>query len=159
MESIIDQEFVQKAINLALAHSIDGDCGPFGAVIVKDGVVVSEGWNQVVKNCDPTAHAEVVAIRKAGEVLKNHILQGCTIYSSCEPCPMCLSSIYWSRIDRIVYSATKKDAQDAGFDDLWILNEIKKTEEDRHLPLIQVSRNKGRSVFQEWLKNPLKQEY
>ena len=118
METSQDREFMQKAIDKSL-ESIKKGGGPFGAVIVKDGKIIAEESNSVVPGHDPTAHAEVNAIRKACQVLGTHILKGCTIYTSCEPCPMCLGAIYWSRLDKIFMANTKEDAKNIDFDDFF----------------------------------------
>lgn len=120
-----DELFMRKAIELSI-QNVDNQGGPFGAVIVKDGKIVATGVNRVTSNNDPTAHAEVMAIREAAQKLNDFNLTGCTIYTSCEPCPMCLSAIYWARIDKIYYGNTKTDAKNIGFDDSFIYEEIEK---------------------------------
>ncbi|WP_369600064.1 nucleoside deaminase [Hahella sp. SMD15-11] len=151
--------FLERAVALAAEHSASGDCGPFGAVIVKDGKVVAEGWNRVVSGKDPTAHAEVVAIREACRVLDTHALEGCTLYSSCEPCPMCYSAAVWARVDRVVYAETRSGAARAGFDDDRLYQalqsgDLKRLVRMEHRPLPSASR-----VFDDWLANADKHPY
>lgn len=125
--------YMVKAINLA-KKSVEKGGGPFGAVIVKDGIIVAQGSNCVTLNNDPTAHAEVTTIRKACKKLQTFDLSGCEIYTSCEPCPMCLSAIYWAHIDKIYYGCTKTDAKDIGFDDSFIYDQIDLKPEKRSIP-------------------------
>ena len=150
---------LRRALNLAAAHSAGGQNGPFGAVVVLEGEVVGEGWNQVVSSSDPTAHAEVVAIRKACGFLGTHDLSGAVLYSSCEPCPMCLSAIYWARLGTVIYAASAADAREAGFDDGWILQELRKDWPDRTVERVQLMEDEGRQVLQGWLENPRKVPY
>ena len=154
-----NEDFLRQAIRLAADHSSDGDHGPFGALVVRDGEVVGEGWNQVVENSDPTAHAEVMAIRDAGKRLGTHDLIGCTIYASCEPCPMCLSAIYWARIDTVVFSASAEDAVAAGFDDTRIMEELSREWVERSINGTQALREEGRRVLEGWVENPWKMPY
>jgi tRNA(Arg) A34 adenosine deaminase TadA len=121
--------------------------------------VVGEGWNQVVEGTDPTAHAEIMAIRDACRTLKTHDLSGATIYCSCEPCPMCLSAIYWARIGTVIYAAAARDAAAAGFDDAWILEELKADWPQRDLESRQLLRDEGRLVLESWKENPRKVAY
>lgn len=148
-----------QAITLAETHSADGRHGPFGAVVVLDGNVVGEGWNRVVEGADPTAHAEIMAIRNACRALGSHDLSGATIYSSCEPCPMCLSAIYWARIRTVIFAAKAEDAAAAGFDDTWILRELKRDWQERELESGQLLSPEGRRVLQSWKENPGKVPY
>lgn len=141
---------MQEAIALARAGMERNDGGPFGAVVVKNGVVIARGNNRVTTSNDPSAHAEVVAIREACLVLGSYQLTGCTIYTSCEPCPMCLGAIYWARPDRVVYAGTREDAANAGFDDAFIYHEINLPIADRSLPFAQIAREEAQQVFQEW---------
>lgn len=141
--------FMKMAISLAL-DGIEKGHGPFGAVIVKGDVVVGTGTNRVTSSNDPTAHAEVCAIRNACEGLKNFSLKGCAIYTSCEPCPMCLAAIYWSRLDRIYYGATRADAAKINFDDQHIYEEINKPLTARALPITQVLHDDALLVFAKW---------
>ena len=148
-----DEQFLKRAIELAREHSAGGINGPFGAVIVKDGEVVGEGWNRVVETNDPTAHAEVTAIRDACGNLKNFSLEGCTLYSSCQPCPMCMSALYWARIGRLVYAATKDDAAAVGFDDARILDEIRLPDAGKRIAVVHLPLDEALLVFQEWSGN------
>lgn len=147
-----------KAIHLSEQNVLNGG-GPFGAVIVKDGEIIAEGFNQVTTQNDPTAHAEMVAIRNASKVLNTFDLSGCTIYTSCEPCPMCLGAIYWSKIDQIYYGNTKKNADEIGFSDNFIYQEIEKTLSDRQLPAIQLMPKEASKAFQMWTKKDDKISY
>jgi tRNA(Arg) A34 adenosine deaminase TadA len=151
--------FLERALLIAEQHSADGKNGPFGAVIVKNEKIIAEGWNRVVENHDPTEHAEIVAIRDACKALHTHNLSGCTIYCSCEPCPMCLSAIYWARIDRVVYAASQEDAAYAGFDDSFLYYEIEKSWPQREIKSEQHLVEQGRLVLQKWRDNPHKINY
>lgn len=155
----LENKFIKRAIYLAKKYSASGFNGPFGAVIVKDGEILGEGWNQVVSSNDPTAHAEVMAIRDACQHLGTYQLKGCTIYCSCEPCPMCLSAIYWARIEKIVYACTASDAADAGFDDQFIYKELSRKPADRSIKSEQISNHNGIEVFQLWEKNQNRIDY
>jgi guanine deaminase len=141
---------MRRAINLASAGVLDGLGGPFGAVIVKAGRVLSEGENRVTSSGDPTAHAEIVAIRAACEVLGTHVLEGCEIYSSCEPCPMCLSAISWARIDRLYYGASRREAANAGFDDERLYLEIAKAPSERKLSCVCLLPQEALESFKVW---------
>lgn len=159
METSQDREFMQKAIDKSL-ESIKKGGGPFGAVIVKDGKIIAEESNSVVPGHDPTAHAEVNAIRKACQVLGTHILKGCTIYTSCEPCPMCLGAIYWSRLDKIFMANTKEDAKNIDFDDSFIYDEIKKDDlKTRTIPTIRMEGTNSIEAFKQWKANTEKIHY
>ena len=142
-----DETFLLRAIELAETHSSDGLHGPFGAVVVRSGEVVGEGWNGVVAHHDPTGHAEVAAIRAAGEALATHVLDDCVLYASCEPCPMCLGAVYWARIPRVVYAASTADARDAGFDDEWIRRELTRHPALRRLETAQRLHGRCGEVF------------
>ncbi|MBP1771488.1 MAG: nucleoside deaminase [Holophagaceae bacterium] len=142
--------FMGRAIELSREHMETGDGGPFGAVIVKGGVVVGEGWNRVTSTHDPTAHAEVVAIRAACARLATFELRGCEIYTSCEPCPMCLAAIYWARLDRIWYANDRADAAAIQFDDAWLYREVAQPVDARSLPAIQLMREEALAVFRAW---------
>lgn len=142
--------FMARAIELSRLHMEAGEGGPFGAVVVKDGVIVGEGWNRVTSTCDPTAHAEVTAIRQACASLASFSLQGCEIYTSCEPCPMCLAAIYWARLGRIYYANDQADAAAISFDDAWLYREVALPLPDRSLPLTQLMREEALAVFQAW---------
>lgn len=141
-----NQNFMRRAIALA-DESVQRGGGPFGAVIVKDGEIVAEGSNSVTLLSDPTAHAEVTAIRGACRQLGTFHLEGCTIYTSCEPCPMCLGAIYWAGIQRIYYGNTRKDAADIGFADEFIYEELERPLEERRLPIRQLLRDEARGSF------------
>ena len=154
-----DLTFMREAIQLAREHSLADQGGPFGAVVVREEKVVGWGWNQVVKDGDPTAHAEVLAIREAARQLGTHILDDCTIYCSCEPCPMCLGAIYWSRIPRVVFAAGGEDAKAAGFDDAVIAGELSLGWEDRSVRSEQILKDEGQKVLEEWARNPDRVEY
>ena len=153
------ETYLLRAIELAEEHSRSGKNGPFGAVVVQNGVIVGEGWNQVVENNDPTAHAEVIALRHACQTLKTYILQDCIIYSSSEPCPMCLAAIYWSRINKVYYASDIADAKRAGFDDLAIYQELSLSKNERHIAYHQLLQARGRAVLETWVQNPSKIEY
>lgn len=155
----LDREFMMRAIELARAGMAANAGGPFGAVVVKDGEVIGEGNNRVTSTNDPTAHAEINAIRQACEKLQNFQLDGCTIYTSCEPCPMCLGAIYWARPERVVYACTREDAADIGFDDDFIYEELEKPNEARELELVSFLRDEALQVFAAWSDKPDKVEY
>lgn len=150
--------FMREAIKLSL-DNININGGPFGAVIVKDGEIIARGANRVTAINDPTAHAEIVAIREAAKKLNNFNLSGCTIYTSCEPCPMCLSAIYWARIDRIFFGNTKVDAKNIGFDDSFIYDEIKLPIEKRKIKTQQLLRDEAIKGFKKWEEFEGKIEY
>ncbi|WP_211209154.1 nucleoside deaminase [Calidithermus timidus] len=153
------REFMQEAARLALENVQSGLGGPFGAVIVKDGRIIARGANCVTRTNDPTAHAEVVAIREAGRVLGTFDLSGCEIYSSCEPCPMCLSAIYWARIGKIYYGCTAKDAAVIGFADQFIYDELSRPKSERRLPLEQLERELCLRAFEAWEQDANKIPY
>lgn len=146
----MNTDFMKKAIQLSAENMKKGEGGPFGAVIVKDGKIISEGWNQVTSTNDPTAHAEVVAIRRACSSLSNFDLSGAEIYTSCEPCPMCLAAIYWARIDKIYYANRREDAASIEFDDEFLYQEIPKDLKDRKIPMVQCCHKEAMVVFDEW---------
>lgn len=154
-----DAALIARAVALAGAHSAEGMHGPFGAVIARGANIVSEGCNSVVIDCDPTAHAEIVAIRRACAALGTHTLAGCSIYCSCEPCPLCLSAIYWARLERVVYAATRADAAAIGFDDAFIYDEIALPAAKRSVPSTQLSRRAALVAMKKWKRNPLRQRY
>jgi tRNA(Arg) A34 adenosine deaminase TadA len=147
------------AVNLSLQKMRSNEGGPFGAVIVKDGQVISEGWNQVTSSNDPTAHAEVMAIRKACTALDTFSLEGCEIYSSCEPCPMCLSAVYWARLDRLYFANSRDDAKAIGFDDAHIYEEVGKPVHERSIPTLHMHLPEAAAVFAEWHEKADKTEY
>jgi guanine deaminase len=151
--------FMQKAIELSLQGPRENKGGPFGAVIVKDGKIIGQGSNQVTSSNDPTAHAEVVAIREACKNLNSFQLDGCEIYTSCEPCPMCLGAIYWARLSKVYYGNTKQDAAAIGFDDSMIYEELDKDFVERKIPFLQLGREQAINAFREWEKNEGKTLY
>jgi tRNA(Arg) A34 adenosine deaminase TadA len=144
-----DRIFLTKAIEIASRGITEGG-GPFGAVIVKHDKIIAEAFNRVVLSNDPTAHAEILAIRQASSVLKSHELKDCTLYTSCEPCPMCLGAIYWSGISKVVYSCDRTDAERAGFSDKLIYNEIMLDPSERKISFIRLTDCGGKEVFREW---------
>lgn len=152
------EDRMKRAIALAVENARSGG-GPFGAVIVKDEQVIATGVNRVTAANDPTAHAEIVAIRQACGVLGSFRLAGCTIYSSCEPCPMCLGAIFWARPDAYYFSATRDDAAQAGFDDAYIYGEINLKPEQRSVAGYRIAIEDGSKPFLEWARNPDKQAY
>lgn len=154
----MENKFMERAIQLAI-ESVKNNGGPFGAVVVKDGKIVGEGSNSVTINNDPTAHGEVMAIRNACKNLSTFDLSGCEVYTSCEPCPMCLSSMYWARIDRYYYGCTQDDAKNIGFDDSYIYKQIDLTPESRDLKSIQTLRDKALLAFKSWEEKEDKTEY
>ena len=154
----LKNKFMLRAIELSIS-SANGNGGPFGCVIVKDEKIISEGSNKVTFSNDPTAHAEIVAIRDACKKLNIFNLSGCDLYSSCEPCPMCLSAIYWSLVDNIFYANTREDAKKINFDDSLIYSEILKKNEDRKIPIKQMLRNEALKAFEIWNKKTDKIEY
>jgi len=152
MENGMNENFMRMAIALAESNIEHRLGGPFGAVIVKDGEVVAASANKVITENDPTAHAEISAIRLACTALETYNLSGCDIYTSCEPCPMCLGAIYWAGIDKIYYANTKADAGDAGFDDHFIYNEMACSMDERKLPFVQLLRDEALPAFKRWLE-------
>lgn len=141
---------MREAIDLALSMMQEGNGGPFGAVIVKDGTVIARGFNRVTSTLDPTAHAEIDAIRKACQHLGQFRLDGCEIFINCEPCPMCLAALYWAGIEKITYAATRDDAEAIGFADNHIYQEISKTPSTRTIPMIQIMRQEALPAFAAW---------
>jgi tRNA(Arg) A34 adenosine deaminase TadA len=146
----LDRHFLRRAVALSKERMEANLGGPFGAVIVKDGEIIAEGWNEVTSALDPTAHAEVTAIRRACQAVGNFSLEGATLYSSCEPCPMCLAATYWARIGRLVYANTRDEAASIGFDDAFLYDEMPKDPLRRALPTEQVSLDEAREVFELW---------
>jgi len=159
MEIIQHEKFMQMAIDLSVKNVQNGLGGPFGAVIVKNGEVVAASANKVVPTNDPTAHAEVSAIRLACQQLNTFNLEGCEIYTSCEPCPMCLGAIYWARLDKIYYANTKADAAAIGFDDHFIYDELELPMSQRKLPVVQMLRDEALKAFKQWEESTGKTEY
>lgn len=153
------EEFMKEAIRLAMEGMRAGKGGPFGAVVVKDGKIVGKGSNSVLRTNDPTAHAEVVAIRDACKNLNTFQLDGCELYTSCEPCPMCLGAIYWARPIKVYYACSRQDAANIGFDDEFIYNEIELPLEERQIPALQLLREEAMTAFQEWDDKGDKQLY
>jgi tRNA(Arg) A34 adenosine deaminase TadA len=151
--------FMREAIRLSLEKMRAGCGGPFGAVIVRADEIIARGWNQVTSTNDPTAHAEVVAIREACGKLKTFQLEDCKIYCSCEPCPMCLSAIYWARLGAIFYANKREDAGRIGFDDDLIYRELAVPPEQRRVPMQQMLRDEALAVFREWNEKPDRQPY
>lgn len=150
---------MQRAIDIALQSMDSGKGGPFGAVVVKDGVVIAEGTNEVTSAGDPTAHAEVVAIRRACTKLGSFQLDGCELYTTCEPCPMCIGAIYWARPDKVYYGNEKEDAARIGFDDKFIYDEIDLAIEERKIPFVQMDRENTIGLFEKWENKDDKIEY
>lgn len=151
--------FMRRAIALSRAKMEAGEGGPFGAVVVRGGTVIGEGWNRVVGTNDPTAHAEIVAIREACSRLGSFNLSGCEIYTTCEPCPMCLAAIMWARIDRMYYANTRTDAAAIGFDDESFYREVSLPLDRRALPAERLLPEEARAVFAEWTARPDKVRY
>jgi guanine deaminase len=151
--------FMEKAIALATENVVSGKGGPFGAVIVREGVILSTGVNRVTATNDPTAHAEVVAIRNACAALGNFQLTGCQIYTSCEPCPMCLAAIYWARCEAIFYGSCAADAAKAGFDDAFLYAEVKLPHDQRTIPTTNILREQAWSSFQAWCDHASRIDY
>ena len=155
---ISKNKFMLRAIELSISSAKDTG-GPFGCVMVKDDKIIAEGSNKVTFSNDPTAHAEIVAIREACKKLNTFNLSSCDLYASCEPCPMCLSAIYWSHVDNIFYANTREDAKKISFDDSLIYSEISKKNEDRKIPIKQMLRDEALKAFEIWNKKTDKIEY
>lgn len=153
------KKWMHEASELSALAIETGQGGPFGCVIVKDGKIIARGSNKVTVNNDPTAHAEVVAIREACKVLNSFQLEGCEVYTSCEPCPMCLGAIYWARPDIVYYANTKKDAAEINFDDDFIYKEILINPENRKIKMIHLPDERAKEVFKKWKEMPDKKEY
>ncbi len=153
------KKFMREAIRLSIENVQSGNGGPFGTIIVKNGNIIASGVNKVTQSSDPTAHAEIVAIRSACETLGTFQLVGCEIYCSCEPCPMCLGAIYWARPDRIYFANTKEDAADINFDDNFIYNELDVSISQRKLPTTQLLRDEAQMAFTQWRESTAKTEY
>ncbi len=159
MPSLPNPEFLRRAIALATENVVTGKGGPFAAVIVRDGRIIGEGANSVTTTNDPTAHGEVNAIRAACRVLGTFTLAGCQLYTSCEPCPMCLSASYWARLDAVFYGCSAADAARAGFDDAFLYAEFRKGSAERSLPCAQLLGDEAWASFATWLATPNKIEY
>ncbi len=155
----LDKKFMARAIELAKEGMNNNAGGPFGAVVVKDGKIVGEGYNKVTSTNDPTAHAEVTAIRNACANLGTFQLDDCTIYTSCEPCPMCLGAIYWARPKMVFMGCTREDAADIGFDDQFIYDEIEREIDDRKIKIVRLMRNEALTAFQAWSDKMDRTEY
>lgn len=153
------EQFLREAIRLSKDKMEAGEGGPFGAVIVKNGEIIGRGWNRVTSANDPTAHAEIMAIREACSTLGTFSLKGCEIYASCEPCPMCLSAIYWARLDALYFAAGRTDAANAGFDDALLYEEVSMASENRTLPTEQHLTGKAQKVFALWKEKEDKTPY
>ena len=154
----MNPSFLRQAIELAV-ENVRRSGGPFGALVVRDGIVIAAGANQVTRSNDPTAHAEVVAIREACRVLGDFQLSGCDVYSSCEPCPMCLGALYWARPARVFFAATQQDAAAAGFDDSFIYREIDLPHAERSISMLHIPDEQATRPFQEWARKGDKAEY
>ena len=150
---------MRRAIALSAEKMAAGLGGPFGAIIARQGTIIASGWNQVTSTNDPTAHAEIVAIREACRAVGSFSLAGCDIYTSCEPCPMCLGAIYWARLERVYYANTRADAAAIGFDDARIYQELQVGIGERSLPFIRLAADEARRVFDAWLAKPDKVRY
>jgi len=155
----MNPQYLKEAIALSRERMLANEGGPFGAVIVRGDQVVGRGWNQVTSTNDPTAHAEIVAIRNACRNLQTFSLAGCELYSSCEPCPMCLAAILWSRLDRICYAATCDDAAAAGFDDRVFHEELRRPASERSLPMVQALREEALGPLQDWREKADRVQY
>ena len=153
-----NEEYIMETIRISESNMEDGG-GPFGAIIVKDNEIIARAGNTVTSSNDPTAHAEINAIRKASQYLESFDLGGCILYSSCEPCPMCLGAIYWARVDGVYFAAGKEDAKDAGFDDSFIYSEIKKPFDRRSIQTIQIMRDEAYEVLKKWKQKEDKIQY
>ena len=158
-DSALHQRWMREAIALGRAGMREGGGGPFGAVVVSGGEIVGRGCNQVTRLLDPTAHAEVTAIRDACRALQRFDLRGCVLYTSCEPCPMCLAAIYWARLDKIYYACTRSDAAGIGFDDDFIYQQILLDIAARSLPMVQLPSESAQELFREWVAKPDKIPY
>jgi tRNA(Arg) A34 adenosine deaminase TadA len=154
----MNKKFMERAIELSI-ESVNNNGGPFSSVIVKEGKIIAEGSNRVTSTNDPTAHGEIVAIRQACKKLNDFYLKGSELYSTCEPCPMCLSAIYWARIDKIYYANTRNDAQKIDFDDSLIYSELLKNVKKRKIPMVQMMRDEALKAFELWDKKTDKVKY
>lgn len=151
--NVMKDAFMQEAVELAVENVKTGRGGPFAALVVKAGTVVARGTNLVTSSLDPTAHAEIVAIRAACRTLNVFHLQGCDLYTTCEPCPMCLGAIYWAHVGRVFYGATREDAATAGFDDHYIYKELALAPRDRHIEMVPMMRDEALRIFDAWEGN------
>jgi len=155
----MNDKFMREAIRLSREKMQDGAGGPFGAVVVRDGKIIARGWNRVTSTNDPTAHAEVTAIRAACRKLKTFQLDDCELYTSCEPCPMCLSAIYWARFQKVYYANSRRDAARIAFDDEFLYREVARPVSKRKIPMLQLLRPEALKVFAEWQAKPDKIQY
>jgi guanine deaminase len=155
----MSSEFMRRAIALAMENVRSGAGGPFAALITKNGRIIAEGTNRVTATNDPTAHAEMVAVREACRVMNNFQLSGCDLYTTCEPCPMCLGAIYWARPAHVFYAGTAADAAAAGFDDAFIYEELKHAPSERRIPMTQVLRDEALGIFVAWHSQEKKTPY
>lgn len=153
------QQLMTEAVKLSQDMMRQNIGGPFGAVIARDGAVIARGWNKVTSDNDPTAHAEVIAIRNACTELGTFDLSGCDIYTSCEPCPMCLAAIYWARLDNIYYANTRDDAAAIGFDDEFLYREVATPIAERSKPMVKIQSDQAAAVFAEWMNKTDKTQY
>ena len=154
----MNNKFMKRAIELSV-QSVNKGGGPFGCVIIKDNQIIAEGSNKVTTTNDPTAHGEIVAIREACKKINDFSLRGSELYSTCEPCPMCLSAIYWARIEKIYYANTREDARKIDFDDSLIYSEFNKNINERKIPMVQIMRNEALTAFELWSKKTDKVKY
>jgi len=154
----MSNKFMMRAIELSI-KSVHSGTGPFGSVIIKDNKIISEGFNTVTLANDPTSHAEIAAIRIACKILNNFSLEGCDLYTTCEPCPMCLSAIYWARIDKVYYANTRDDAKKIDFSDALIYEELNKSIKERKIPMYQLMRDEALKAFELWDKKEDKVKY
>jgi tRNA(Arg) A34 adenosine deaminase TadA len=154
-----DLHFMKIAIQLSDEHSRARHGGPFGALVVRNNEILAAGWNQVTSANDPTAHAEIVAIRSAAAGIRSFQLRGCVLYASCEPCPMCLAAAYWARLDRVVFAATRADAGAAGFDDATLYSQLALPIASRSLPMRQILRDQALGILDQWRQMPDKIAY
>lgn len=150
---------MQKAIELAIENVNSGRGGPFAALVARNGTVIAQGTNRVTTQHDPTAHAEIVAIRAACEAVDDFELTGCTLYTTCEPCPMCMGAVYWARLDRVMYASTREDAAAVGFDDAHIYDELQRSPSDRRIPMKQMCPDEAQRVFEVWEQFEERVEY
>lgn len=155
----MNTSFMARAIQISIENVRSGRGGPFGAVVVRDGKIIAEAANSVTACNDPTAHAEILAIREACAKLQHFELRGCELYASCEPCPMCLGAIYWARPERVYYANTAEDAAKIGFDDSLIYREIQRPHAERKIPMIQMMRHPALEAFSAWIAMPNKTPY
>ncbi len=159
MNSTQHAEFLQQAIAIACRNTREEGGGPYGAIIVKENQVIASSGNRVTPNLDPTAHAEIMTIRQACQTLQDYQLNQCTLYSSCEPCPMCLGAIYWARLDQVFFASTRYDAAKSGFDDNFIYEEIAKPPQQRRIPMQHIPLASANKPFEEWLQLENKKLY